>query len=442
MHLTAIRTSLFFLIALLIFCEITGQNIKIKDKEGDKEKIMTAMKPTDKPDSFLLHLFSQYPHWFDTVVKNKDAWKVQVIYSQIDRDKNNMPSFSDHGFNLDPGLYFYPASTVKLPIAALALQKLNELNIAGLDRNSTMITGAADKGQTEVYNDPGSPDGRPSIAQYIKKVLLVSDNDAFNRLYEFLGQEYINNSLHKLGLKQAQILHRLQVSLTEAQNRNTNPVSFFDNKGRLIYKKPAETSNLVYEKRNTKIGIGYIDGHDSLVYEAFDFSTKNRLTLSELHQVVRMILFPGSMPKEKQFDLRPDDYDFLRKYMSMVPAESGIPQYDSANYPDHYVKFLYYGTGRSARDTNIRIFNKTGDAYGFMIDAAYFADFKQKIEFQLSAIIYCNSDGILNDDKYDYDTVGLPFMKHLGEAVYQYELGRKRRFNPDLSEINYDYWKK
>ncbi len=441
MHLPAFRKSLFFLPALLIMFKINGQNIKIKDKEGDKEKIKIEMNPADKPDSFILHLFSQYPQWFDTVVKNKDAWKVQVIYSVIDRDKNGKAQFTDHPFNLDPADYFYPASTVKLPIAALALQKLNELNIAGLDRNSTMITGAAGNGQTEVYNDPSSSDGRPSIAQYIKKVLLVSDNDAFNRLYEFLGQEYINENLHKFGMKQGQILHRLQISLTETQNRNTNPVSFYDTKGRLIYKKPAEASNLVYEKRNTKIGMGYIDGHDSLIHEPFDFSMKNRLTLSELHQVVRMILFPESMPKEKQFNLKPDDYDFLRKYMSMVPAESGIPQYDSADYHDNYVKFLYYGAAKTSRDTNIRIFNKTGDAYGFMIDAAYFADFKHKIEFQLSTVIYCNSDGILNDDKYDYEIIGLPFMKHLGEAIYKYELSRKRKYNPDLSGFRYDYTK-
>ncbi len=54
-----------------------------------------------------------------------------------------------------------------------------------------MITEAEDENQTRVYNDPTTEDGRPTVAHYIKKILLVSDNDAFNRLYEFLGQEYI-----------------------------------------------------------------------------------------------------------------------------------------------------------------------------------------------------------------------------------------------------------
>ena len=65
---------------------------------------------------------------------------------------------TNHSFNLNP-IYFYPASTVKLPIAILALQKLNELKKPGLDKYSTMITGAEGPGQTEVCNDPSAADG-------------------------------------------------------------------------------------------------------------------------------------------------------------------------------------------------------------------------------------------------------------------------------------------
>jgi hypothetical protein len=65
---------------------------------------------------------------------------------------------------------------------------------------------------------------------------LVSDNDAFNRLYEFLGQEYINNTLHKMGYKEVQIVHRLDISLSEDENRHTNR-KIFDTSGKLIYEK-------------------------------------------------------------------------------------------------------------------------------------------------------------------------------------------------------------
>ena len=363
---------------------------------------------------------------------------MQIVYTQVDRTKDGNARFADHYFNVNAEKYFYPASTVKFPIVILALQKLNELNIPGLDKNTTMITEAGYNGQTAVYNDSTAADGRPTIAHYIKKILLVSDNDAFNRLYEFLGQEYINNTLHKMGYADVQIIHRLNISLTEDQNRHTNPVKFYDNNRKIIYEKPAENSQLVYAERNTKMGKGYMKGTE-LVNEPFDFSKKNRLSLQDLHSIMRSIIFPNMVPAMQRFNLTKDDYDFLHKYMSMMPSESKFPSYDSADYWDTYVKFLMYGAERGKVDTIIRIFNKTGDAYGFMIDVAYIVDYKNHVEFMLSAVIHCNNDGIFNDDKYDYNTVGYPFMKNLGQVIYNYELKRKRKHIPDLSSMKFNY---
>src|SRR5260221_11717219 len=387
---------------------------------------------------YMSTLLESYPQFFDSISAKKDELGVQIIYTQINRRKNDKAKFTDHYYNYNPGKYFYPASTVKLPVAILALQKLNQLKIPRVDKNTMMITEAGYNEQTPVYNDPTTADGRPTIAHYIKKILLVSDNDAFNRLYEFLGQEYINNSLHKMGYTDVQILHRLQISLSEDQNRHTNPVNFYDTDSKIIYKKPAQSSKLVYAERNTKMGNGYYSG-SQLINEPFDFSKKNRLSLQDLHSIMRSVIFPKDVRKKQLFNLTEDDYNFLRKFMSMTPPESTYPSYDSVNYWDSYVKFLFYGAEKGKADSNIRIFNKPGDAYGFMIDVAYIVDYKNKVEFMLSAVIYCNSDGIFNDDKYDYDTTGLPFMKNLGRVIYNYELKRKRKHIPDLSSFRFEY---
>jgi hypothetical protein len=288
--------------------------------------------------------------------------------------------------------------------------------------------------------DPSAPEGKPSIAQYIRKILLVSDNDAFNRLYELMGQEYINNNLHRMGYDSVQIIHRLDISRTEEENRQTNPVRFTDNNGATIYFKPAQKSELVYAQRDTRLGKGFMRG-DQLINEPFDFSKKNRLPLTNLHSIVKSIIFPRAVPKQKRFNLTEEDLSYLRKYMSMFPSESASPHYDTAEVQDTYVKFLYYGAEKIIPEKNIRIFNKPGDAYGFMIDAAYIADFKNNVEFILSAVIHCNSDGIFNDDKYDYETIGKPFMKNLGRTVYEYELSRTKKYKPDLSPFLIDYKK-
>jgi hypothetical protein len=60
---------------------------------------------------------------------------------------------------------------------------------------------------------------------------------------------------------------------------------------------------------------------------------------------------------------------------------------------------------------NIRIFNKVGDAYGYLIDNAYIVDFENKVEFMLAAVINVNTDGVYNDGVYAYDSLGFPFFK-------------------------------
>ncbi|SHF46435.1 serine hydrolase [Flavisolibacter ginsengisoli] len=387
--------------------------------------------------SFLKNLVRQASPHLDSLLQLKDQYHVKIIYTQVDRSASGKPRFTNYYYNADPNQYFYPASTVKMPVAFLALQKLNQLNQPGLDKQTTMITESAYAGQTQVYNDPSSADGRPTVAHYIKKIFLVSDNDAFNRLYEFLGQEYINESLHKMGYDSAQVLHRLDVSLTEDQNRATNPVKFYDTASHLIWEKPLLRSGMRYQTRNTLLGKGYMKG-GKLINEPFDFSKKNRFTLIDLHSILMSVIFPEAMPKKQRFQLNNEDYAFLYKYMSMKPGESQFPQYDSS-FNDAYSKLLLFGGKGKIEDPGIRIFNKEGDAYGFLTDVAYIVDLKNNVEFFLSANIYCNSDGIFNDDHYDYESIGFPFLKELGQVIYQYELKRNRKHKASLDQFKITY---
>ena len=400
------------------------------------QELKRELTPYPRTDAAFRDLLSRHAPGLLPVLGDGER-RVQVIYTQIDRDQRNTPRFTHFYYNLQPDLYFYPASTVKMPAAVLALQKLNELAIPGLDRNTTMVHEAEFSGQTPAYNDPTSPDGRPTVGHYIKKIFLVSDNDAYNRLYEFLGQEYINAELHKRGYDSAQIIHRLDIALSEEENRATNPVTLYDTASTVLYRQPLVRSTLQYQPRHTRLGKGFLR-NGRLVEEPFDFSQKNRLTLADLHSIQMSVLFPQALPKEQRFDLSAEDYRFLYRSMSMLPRESDYPSYDST-YEDAYVKFLMYGGSGSIPDSSIRIFNKVGDAYGFLTETAYVVDFDKGVEFLLSATVYCNSDGIFNDDQYEYKTVGFPFLKELGRAVYAHELQRRRRHQPDLSAFRFAY---
>jgi hypothetical protein len=70
------------------------------------------------------------------------------------------------------------------------------------------------------------------------------------------------------------------------------------------------------------------------------------------------------------------------------PNESDYPHYDTATYWPAYCKLLLFDCEKGEVPANIRIFNKEGDAYGFLTDVAYITDTTNSVEFMLVATIY------------------------------------------------------
>lgn len=382
-------------------------------------------------------LLASQPDRFATVMQDPEKYRIQIMYTQIDRDVNNQPGFKTFIYNVNPTEYFYPASTVKLPVSVFALEKLERLNRPGLDLDTTTLTGSGAEFLTKAISDESSPDGLPSVGQYIRKILLVSDNDAFNRLYEFVGQREINERLRGMGYFDSRIIHRLESSLSEDENRWTNPVQFI-NGDEIIYEQDTVHSDINFRgDQPQRLGLAEIVDGERL-QRPKDFAGKNAYSLLDQHEFIKNLVFPESAKSRKRLHLSEDEYRFLYHYMSMYPAESGIDAYkDTEKYPPGYVKFLMYGGDAKTIPGHIRIFNKVGDAYGFLTDAAYIVDFKNDIEFILSATIYTNENQTFNDDNYEYDEIGLPFLRNLGQAIYEVELERRREHKPDLSRFRF-----
>jgi len=394
-----------------------------------------AQNNTGANDSLLVALMKQNPNYFASLLADPGQYRIQILYTQINRDKNNIPHFKDYSYRLNPNEYFYPASTVKFPLSVLALEKLNNLKVAGLNKATTAIYDSVTARQETIYNNPYAIDGRQTIEQAIKEVLVVSDNNAANRLYEFLGQEYIHSQLTNRGYPEVYIRNRLELGRTPLENRQTQDVQFYDEKNKLIYTQPAQNNTGKLPYYNVLIGNGYMNSHDSLINEPLNFSEKNRISLSDLHHIMQSVIFPEQMSKKQRFNLNNEDRKFLLQWMHTTPTESSYPTYDSLNYYPAYAKFLMLGSEKGPIPSNIKIFSKAGDAYGFLLDNTYIIDTDAKLEFMLSAVIYVNADGILNDNNYNYSTIGLPFMKNLGNTIYNFELGRKRDFLPNFDNL-------
>ena len=395
-----------------------------------------------RTDSFLIRILNvNQNEIFQQVLHDTQTYRLQIIYTQINRDKHNKPSFKNYYLNYNPDLYFNPASTVKLPLALLSLEKLSRMHVKGVTKYTAMQFDSSYEKQVKLYSDTTSQSHLPSIAHFIKKALLVSDNDAYNRMYQFLGQQTINQSLHDKGYKDVRITRQF-MGFSPEENRHTNQIRFIGHEGRLIYRQPAAYNpDSFYFPHEIKMGKAHYDRNDSLVNEPIDFTYANNLSIEDLEQWLQSVLFPESVSTTRRFHFSKNDYRFLYKYLSQFPSETNYPKYDSSKYYDSYVKF-FFKYGSHQLPAGVRVFNKVGWAYGFLTDVSYVCDFANRVEFMLTATIYVNSDGILNDNKYDYDTVGYPFLYQLGQTLYQYELKRDRRYPPQLSRFKIEYEKR
>ena len=379
------------------------------------------------------------PDFFKNYLDSAQEFEIQIIYTQIERDRKNRPTFREYSYRLNDSVYFCPASTSKLPVTLLTLEKINRLKKLGIDKFTRMQFDSAYRCQTKALKDTTAIDSVLCIANYIKKIMLVSDNDSYNRLFEFLGQRQINERLWEMGFKKAMIIQQFN-NCDANSNRFTNPMSFISNSGKKLYSQPlVENPDLFKNPLGVVLkGKGFINDSDVLVEQPRDFTYYNNLPLQDIHDMMLRIYFPDAFPKKLRFKIKDEDYSFLYRYMSMYPRESEFPKYHNLEkYQDNRKKYLLFGTDSfaSITDTSIRIFNIVGRLSGYLTDCSYIVDFNNNIEFMLAAVIYNNQCGIFDVRNYRYKTLGFPFLQELGQAVYKYELVRLRQFKPDLKYL-------
>jgi len=368
---------------------------------------------------------------FKSVIKDKDDYEVQILFSPIKRFGDSV-AIEDHFFNYRPGEYYYPASTVKMPVAFMALQKLEELRAAGIDinRNTSLRIDSLRPPQSAVLMDSTNTDYKPTIGHYIDKIFAVSDNDAFNRLYEFCGSDYINAGLRSKGIfTNSRIIHRVGVrGFSYEENKHTPPVHFLDDNGNVIYTNTRTTSqgNHLTIVDKTSKGEAYIDSEDKKVDEPFDFSKKNFINIRDLQESLRRIIFPELYYELEGYKMSDEDRAFLLESMAKLPRDHPYLDGKTDEYYDSYVKFFLFGDSKEPMPDHIIIRNKVGFAYGYLTDCAYIQDTKENIEYFLTATVHVNENQTYNDGVYEYDEIGIPFMSELGRQFHNYMINTKK----------------
>ncbi len=382
--------------------------------------------PTIK--SIFLELETEFPQ----ILQDLEKYEVQLRYTQINLDKDKNLKFDNFDYRVDSLQYFYPASMVKMPIAFLALEKLEMIQASGynVSIDTPIKFGKGISPQTSFSIDETAKDSVITLRHLINRVFAVSDNNAYNRLYEFVGRDDINNALRaKDFFNHSRIISRVGVSGFDYEdNAFANPFEFYNEHGEIyaeIVRKSTNDFRSDLVKGSFK-GVAYIDSEGELIKEAFDMRDKNFVSISDLEACLQRIIYPEYFQEENRFQLSEYHYSFLRHSMARLPKEHLYPKYDQEKYYDGYVKFFMFGDNKNEIPDHIRIFNKVGYAYGTLTDCAFIVDHKYNLAFFLTATIHVNENQIFNDGVYEYEDLGIPFLASLGRKIYEYELSRER----------------
>lgn len=346
-----------------------------------------------------------------------NKYNPQIILTQVNTNKMGERAFTTSYYRALDTAYFYPASVVKLPASIFAMEKIEELNSLEIDFNTRISYASSHSCQTPLVIDEYTNDSTPSVAEFIEKALVVSDNVAYSRLYEFVGPEYFHQRLTEMNMPHASIRHRFSKCDT-TENRYTNQIYFLSELGDTIYTQPAAYFDGAYVQPMPRMAIGksqIING--KTVKEPKDFSRSNALPLSNMHTLMMELIYPESQPFA--YDISEEQRAFIREALTISPKNARNKRIaKNVDFHDNYTNYLFFGNENKSRTSTLEVCNIVGLAYGFLTDIAYVKDPVTGVEYFLSVTLYTNASNKFGSGEYEYSTIGFPFMKELGWTIH------------------------
>jgi len=339
------------------------------------------------------------------VFSHPEFYRLRIILTEVSTDSKGKRKLTTWHYRDTSKEYFYPASLAKIPLVLLTFQFINEQKVFSKDLSDTLF-------------DLSCPVKKRTIHDDLLLMLSVSDNYAFNRLYNFVGCKYINISLLKKKYLNTYVIHRFEGGSPD-YHQTALPVEVNSKTGNRVYNHQADTMYCLirHSIADSLIGIGYMVD-DSLVKKPKSFRFHNYVDFRDVHDMLISLKYPN-LTKRRPFNITEDQRELIIKFLQTSPLHPETKEYsDTSIYHQNYLKYNLFGQDKNVSYPNIEYFNKAAMAYGFLSDCSYLKDSAKNVEFFLSVGLYVNKDGVFNDNKYEYDSIGLPFMKRLGELIY------------------------
>jgi hypothetical protein len=341
-------------------------------------------------------------------------YQIQMLWWRIERDANGHARIRRHAYGLAPQRWFSPASVVKLPMALLMAEQLSAL---GLDSAAEIALHAP----PETGEWPADEPIKESFRRGCHRTFAISENVPYNRWYDFLGADAVNVRLAQMGYHKTRLIARLGSPDPKANRRTRGGYLVAPHGSPVSISSANRAAKRRFPFGWAKIGRGWQNADGSVTPGPHDFSYANFMPLADSLRMLQAFVLPWTVIKSHRWRIAEPLRRQLLQALAMRPRDSVDPRYDEAQYPDGYARWFLVGDGKERYPDSVLVLGKTGMAYGHLSEVAYLEDRDSGAELMLAAAIHVNRDGVYNDDRYEYETIGLPFLAALGRVVLDVE---------------------
>ncbi|GAB4202385.1 MAG: hypothetical protein Fur0023_08240 [Bacteroidia bacterium] len=384
-------------------------------------------------NNILDSLLKDMPSELADIIEHPDEYRFQLIYTKICYFDHQV-FFEDYYFHYSDTLYNYPASMVKLPASVIAVKKTEDLKNDQIDWNNKVSMDSLFC-QPALRNDSVGFPFYPHLKKWIKRMLIVSDNTAYTHTYDYLNCRTLHTYLKHYGFEKARIQHKFISKCINDSTYYTPSVYVLNDNNDTLYIQYADSA-CKFQSSEKNYTVGYtvkkIKKRKKVIRrkESKTFVKHNDWPLAYSHQLMKYLIFDKSL---KILSLNDAHRDSLIRFMGAYPREYPDLMVNTNDYYDTWKKFFIYGGKyKTIQQDTLRNINIIGRAYGFLSETAYIVDFKNGVDFILSASIYVNPNNIM-DGKYDYEKAYQLFY-HISQRLYEYE---KKYNSKNITQFKY-----
>jgi hypothetical protein len=371
-------------------------------------------------DSTLQHILIHKDPLLDEVINNPSKYYFQLIYTKVENHDNKI---NYHTYSINQGnQYFYPASLIKFPLTFVALEKLTSLKDSGININDSISVNTCSCDLAT--NNYVFKHRNPTMLQFLREMMVMSNNDAYNLYFDFVGRDLFNSRMHSMNIFDIQMKNRFTSGCGEENNKLFGGIEFNNASGSFTVPCSKSIQNWIIDS------IKYPTFFENKSYYKKKVITNkqnnaanNYVSLLQAHTLLINLMHPNADLYKNDFKI---DSAYKKDFINAIgsfPRELEMSSYDIENLADYYYKFFIDPKVIQTKDNNIRVYNKVGLASGFVSDVSYFYDSTNKIEYFISAAILSKKD---NCNENNYNDFGIPILRKIGGLIYTDELYNRK----------------